>query len=142
MLQTRTDIGYQYIKLYLNMEYVYNGAGLDRPRWDALGSGPGNSYLQYRNEILNQQELSTRQALFVYANWQNALIRHLDLMLMLRINTTDHSRMGRLEACYAIIGIGLIWWCNCNSRPVPQAANSVPCRSGEAHRCRCGIFID
>lgn len=87
-------------KLSFTLEYDYNGAALDQAGWDVLRSGAPASYRQYRMWLQNAQELPTRQALFLYANWQDALLNHLDLSTMLRFNAADHSRLSWLEARY------------------------------------------
>lgn len=87
-------------RLSLTLEYDYNGAALERAGWDALASGSPAAYRQYRLWQQNAQELPTRQALFMYANWQDAMLNHLDLSAMLRFNAADHSRLSWLEARY------------------------------------------
>jgi hypothetical protein len=46
------------------------------------------------------QELPTQQAMFLYAGWQDAMIKRLDLSAMLRFNLADQSRLSWLEARY------------------------------------------
>ncbi|NMM38744.1 MAG: hypothetical protein HHJ09_14815 [Glaciimonas sp.] len=87
-------------KISLTLEYDYNGAALDQAGWNALSSGSPGSYRQYRMWLQNAQEMPTRQALFLYANWQDAMINHLDFSAMLRFNAADHSRLSWLEARY------------------------------------------
>lgn len=87
-------------KLSFTLEYDYNGAALDQAGWDVLRSGAPASYRQYRMWLQNAQEMPTRQALFLYASWQDALLNHLDLSTMLRFNAADHSRLSWLEARY------------------------------------------
>lgn len=87
-------------KLTLTLEYDHNSAALDRTGWDALRHGPSAAYLQYRQWTLRAQELPTRQALGVYALWQDALVQRLELSAMLRFNLADHSRLAWLEARY------------------------------------------
>lgn len=84
----------------LTAEYEYNGAGLDQNSWAALRSGPPAIYAQYRRRLLNDQELPTKQSFFVYGQWKNALIHHLDVNAMHRFDITDHSQLAWLEARY------------------------------------------
>lgn len=87
-------------KLTLTAEYQYNGAGLDRAAWDALRRGPPMAYGQYRGLVANLQDPPTRHNVFVYALWQDALVKRLDLSAMVRYDAVDHSRLQWLEARY------------------------------------------
>jgi hypothetical protein len=87
-------------KLSWTLEYEYNGAGLDKAEWGVLRRGALPAYLQYRNFAGNLQELPTRQAVFVRAGWQDAIVARLDLTALARLNIADHSRMTWLEARY------------------------------------------
>lgn len=84
----------------LTAEYQYNGAGLDQAGWNALRRGPPAAYGLYRGLVTNVQELPTRDHVFVYAVWQDALVKHLDLAAMVRYDAADHSRLQWLEARY------------------------------------------
>ena len=84
----------------LTAEYEYNGAGLDRTAWNALRHGPPAAYGLYRNFVANLQDPPTRDNLFLYALWQDALIKHLDLTAMVRRDLADHSRLQWLEMRY------------------------------------------
>jgi hypothetical protein len=87
-------------KLSLTLEYEYNGAGLDRARWDALRRGPLPAYMQYRKWAADRQDLPTRQAVFLFSSWQDAFVNQLDLSALARLNLADHSRMTWFEARY------------------------------------------
>ncbi|KAF0812391.1 hypothetical protein IGB42_03059 [Andreprevotia sp. IGB-42] len=87
-------------KLSLTLEYDYNGAGLDDAGWQALQAGSPLAYWRYRALVRDLQELPTRHAWFARAAWQDAIISHLDLTGMLRINGDDHSTLTWLEARY------------------------------------------
>jgi hypothetical protein len=87
-------------KLSFTLEYQYNGAGLDPAGWNALGRGPLPAYVQYRRWAADRQDLPTRQALFLFSSWQDALVNHLDLSALARQNLADHSRMIWFEARY------------------------------------------
>jgi opacity protein-like surface antigen len=87
-------------KLTWTLEYEYNGAGLDKAGWDALRRGAPPAYLQYRRFAGSLQELPTRQAIFVRAGWQDAIVARLDLSALARLNIADRSRMTWLEARY------------------------------------------
>jgi len=86
--------------LTLTAEYQYNGAGLDRAGWDALRRGPPAAYGQYRGFVANLQDPPTRHNVFVYALWQDALVKRLDLTAMVRYDAVDRSRLQWLEARY------------------------------------------
>ncbi len=87
-------------KQSLTVEYHYNGAALDREQWDALRHGYLPAYAQYRNWIATAQDSPTRQALFFYASWQDALLQHLDANLMHNVDLADHSRRLWFELRY------------------------------------------
>ena len=44
--------------------------------------------------------MPTRDAIFFYASWQDAMINHLDLNAMERYNVADGSRLSWVEARY------------------------------------------
>ncbi|MGZ5818733.1 MAG: hypothetical protein ACXWJD_08300 [Burkholderiaceae bacterium] len=87
-------------KITLTLEYDYNGAGLNQHDWDALRRGSPLAYGQYRLYAQNIQDPVTKQSLFFFGTWQDALINHLDLSAMQRFNDADHSRMSWLEGRY------------------------------------------
>ncbi len=84
----------------LTAEYQYNGAGLDRGGWNALRQGPPPAYGLYRSLAANLQDPPTRHQVFLYALWQDAFVKHLDVTAMLRYDALDHSRLQWLEARY------------------------------------------
>lgn len=84
----------------LTVEYQYNGAGLDRAGWNALRRGPPAAYGLYRGLVANLQDSPTRDNVFLYAVWQDALVKRLDLTAMVRYDAVDHSRLQWLEARY------------------------------------------
>ncbi len=86
--------------LSLTAEYQYNGAGLDESGWNALRRGPPAAYGQYRGFVANVQDPPTRHNVFLYALWQDALVKHLDVTAMARYDAVDHSRLQWLEARY------------------------------------------
>jgi hypothetical protein len=57
-------------------------------------------YASYRQLIAEQLDITTRQAAFLRATWQDAFINKLDLTAMLRYNLDDHSKLSWLEARY------------------------------------------
>lgn len=87
-------------KLSLTAEWHYNGGGLDDAGWAALRRGPTLPYIRYRLWGRDAQELPTRQAFFLRAMWQDALVPHLDLTLMHNRDLVDASRRTWLEARY------------------------------------------
>jgi hypothetical protein len=87
-------------KLSITAEYHYNGAAVDKAVWNALRTSSMLDYESYRQLINEQLDLSTRQATFLRASWQDAFINRLDLTAMLRYNMDDHSKLSWLEARY------------------------------------------
>lgn len=87
-------------KLSLTLEYQYNGAGLESAQWNALPKVSMPAYLRYRQSVQSMQEMPTRHQTFIYAGWQDMLVRHLDLAAMVRRNTDDHSRLTWVELRY------------------------------------------
>ena len=84
----------------LTAEYEYNGAGMGRSGWDALRRGSPAGYGLYRGYAANVQDPATRHNLFLYAFWQDALVKRLDVAAMVRHDLVDHSRLQWLEARY------------------------------------------
>jgi hypothetical protein len=84
----------------ITAEYEYNGAGMDAAAWNALRHGRPAAYGLYRNFVANLQELPTRDNLFLYAVWQDAGMKNLDLTAMVRDDLVDHSRLQWLEMRY------------------------------------------
>ena len=84
----------------LTAEYEYNGAGLDQAGWNALRRGPPAAYAQYRGFVANVQDPPTRNHVFLYALWQDALVKHFDLTAMVRYDAVDYSELQWLEARY------------------------------------------
>ncbi|MBT3067066.1 hypothetical protein [Rhodoferax sp. U11-2br] len=87
-------------KLSITGEYHYNGAAVDKAVWNALRTSSMLDYASYRELIEEQLDLTTRQAAFVRASWQDAFINRLDLTAVLRYNLDDHSKLSWLEARY------------------------------------------
>lgn len=87
-------------KLSLTAEYHYNGAAVDESVWNALRTSSMLDYASYRQLIAEQLDITTRQAAFLRATWQDAFINKLDLTAMLRYNLEDHSKLSWLEARY------------------------------------------
>ncbi|MBM3117775.1 hypothetical protein [Jeongeupia naejangsanensis] len=85
-------------KVTLTLEYQYDGAALDDAGWSALRSGPLPAYVRYRQLAAQRQDLTTRHAAMLYAQWQDALIRHVDLSGFVRQDLIDDSRLSWLEA--------------------------------------------
>lgn len=113
-------------KLSLTLEYEYNGAALDESGWDALRQGSPLAYGRYRAWQQTAQELPTREEIFLYANWQDALLLHLDLSAMQKINLADHSRLSWLEARYHLdkADLALQWQDNRGERNSAYGASS------------------
>lgn len=87
-------------KLSLTAEVHYDGAALTRDDWRALRAGPPMLYGLYRGWVQAAQELPTRRALFLRANWQDALMPRLDFSAMANVDLADASRRFWLEARY------------------------------------------
>lgn len=87
-------------KMSLTSEFEFNGAGLGKDEWSALGPSAVTNYLRYRTQVQDLLELPTRTALFFYGTWQDAMVNHLDLKAMVRLNLADRSRLNWIEARY------------------------------------------
>jgi hypothetical protein len=87
-------------KMSLTAEYHYNGAALDNAGWNALRTGAPQAYGLYRLDVQNRLELVSRQAAYLRATWQDAMVTKLDLAAMLRFNLEDNSHLTWLEARY------------------------------------------
>ncbi|MDP2770926.1 MAG: hypothetical protein Q8O81_13965, partial [Giesbergeria sp.] len=101
--QQRLSTGITYTtaqKLSFTLEYSSNSAAPDASQWSALQGGSPWAYALYRNWAQSAQELTTRTQYALYANWPDALVPHLDLSAMVRVNGTDHSRLHWLEVRY------------------------------------------
>lgn len=101
--QQRLSTGITYTtahKLSFTLEYSSNSAAPAASQWRALQRGSPWAYALYRNWTQSAQELTTHSQYALYANWPDALIPHLDLSAMVRINGADHSRLHWLEARY------------------------------------------
>ena len=105
-------------KLSLTLEYAYAGAALDATAWNALQRGAPAAYGLYRNWVQSALELPTKQVVTVYANWPDAIARHLDLSAMLRFNLADKSRLNWFEARYRWehVDLALQWQVNSGNR--------------------------
>jgi hypothetical protein len=70
--------------------------------------------MQYREFVQTLQDPPTRQNVFAYAVWKDAIIVHLDLSAMQRFDAVDHSRLSWLEARYhwSRIDLALQWQLN------------------------------
>jgi hypothetical protein len=89
-------------KLSMTAEYHYNGTGLDRSQWNALASASPGNYVRYRNFAAAVQEPPTRDNLFFYASWQDAVLIHLDFSAFQRRDMEDYSRLTWIEARYRL----------------------------------------
>ena len=118
--------------LSLTIEYEYNGAGLDRAAWDALRSGSPAVYAQYRILAAELQELPTKQRVFAYARWQDAMINHLDFAAFAYYDLS--TPVGRPGSKRAITGRNSIWRCSGRSTAARPAANMERSRPGKTGR--------
>lgn len=92
---TRTFPG----KVSVTLEYDYDGRSANRSAWNALGTDPARDGA-YRGAVARAQELTTRQSVFGYISWQDAIVRHLDATLMGRYDLVDNSFFTWVEARY------------------------------------------
>lgn len=92
---TRTFPG----KVSATLEYDYDGVSANRSAWAALRTDPAR-YGAYRDAVARAQELTTRQSVFSYISWQDAIVRHLDATLMGRYDLIDDSFFAWVEARY------------------------------------------
>lgn len=92
---TRTFPG----KVSATLEYDYDGLSANRSAWRTLGKSPARQGV-YRGAVGREQELITRQSLFSYISWQDAIVRHLDATLMGRYDLVDDSFFAWIEARY------------------------------------------
>jgi hypothetical protein len=87
-------------KMSFSLDVEYNGQGMNQIAWNYLRTTGVRNYGLYQSRVQSQQELPTQRAAFLYFNWQDAFIGHLDLSAMQRRDLTDNSRMIWLEARY------------------------------------------
>lgn len=114
-------------KLSLTFEYQYNGAGLEKADWDALPQVSLPAYSRYRQFAQSAQEMPTRRAAFFYATWQDMLISHLDLSVMVRRNSDDRSRLswGELRYRWTRDEVALQWQGNSGDLLSDYGASSL-----------------
>jgi hypothetical protein len=87
-------------KISVTLEYDYSGAGLTKQDWNALRSGSPLAYGKYRAHAQDILDPVTRQSVFFYSTWQDAMVSHLDLSAMVRFNLADNSRILWAEGRY------------------------------------------
>jgi hypothetical protein len=110
----RASVGATYttaMKLSLTAELDVSRGSLSRADWAQLGERDPQSYWLYRSWILQQQEMATRQALTLYANWRDAFVSRLDVAGLARVNLTDKSSFSWLEFRYHWdqVDLALLW---------------------------------
>lgn len=91
-------------RLVLSAEWQHNGRGLDADAWRALRLGSVQVYAAARRLALDAQDPPTREALFLRADWNDALGGRLDLAAMWQLDATDHSRRLWLQARHRLAG--------------------------------------
>ena len=121
----------------LTLEYEYHGAGLDQEGWNALRRGSPAAYGAYRSFAANLQEPVTRQNLFFYATWTDALVRHLDLTAMARYDLADRSRLQWLEARYHWTRVELALQAQLNDGAASSSFGALPERRSVQAVLRC-----
>jgi hypothetical protein len=90
-------------KMSFSFDVEYNGQGMNQSAWNNLRTTDVRRYGVYQNWVQSQQELPTQRAAFLYFNWQDAFMGHLDFSAMQRRDLTDNSRMIWLEARYHLL---------------------------------------
>lgn len=115
-------------KMSLTSELEFNGSGLGKNEWSALALNASANYLQYRTQLQNLLELPNRNAMFFYGTWQDALVNHLDLKAMVRINLADRSRLNWVEARYHFTNLDLSLQLQHNSGDVFSEYGALPQR--------------
>lgn len=83
--------------LTLTAEVEYNGAGVSKAQFDALAPSARLALLALADYL---QDLPARNAWFIHATWNNALMPRLDLSGYVRIDTETRSRDQWFEARY------------------------------------------
>lgn len=86
-------------KVSVTLEYDYDGLSANRSAWGALGMDRARGGA-YRGAVAREQELTTRQSIFSYISWQDAMVHHLDATLMGRYDLVDDSFFAWVEARY------------------------------------------
>jgi hypothetical protein len=101
--RSRAATGFTYStdnKLSVTLEYEYNGAALSGDGWAAARQDAPADYGRYRQLVSTRQDLVTQHGAFVYASWQDLLVRHLDLSAFVRADLVDHSWLPWAELRY------------------------------------------
>ena len=87
-------------KISLTGEFEFNSAGLNNPDWANLGPMSPYAYESYRKYLQVQQASPTKSGAFLYAKWEDFLMKSLNLSSMLRHDLVDSSQQFWLEARY------------------------------------------
>lgn len=99
--QRRAALGFTHttpFNLALTIEAEYDGAAPTRAEWSALTAAQPLNALLLLAEAERRQDLPTRNALFVHARWQDALVPGLDLSAFVRRDSETRSQTRWLEA--------------------------------------------
>jgi hypothetical protein len=94
-------------KVSWTLEYEFDSAASSDTEWSALRQAPPNFYSQYRMTTQNFQDLATKQNVFGYVSWHDAMVKNLDLNAMLRFSVADSSCLAWVEARYHLNKIDL-----------------------------------
>lgn len=87
-------------KISLTGEFEFNSAGLNNPDWSNLGPTSLYAYEVYRKYLQVQQTSPTKSGAFLYAKWEDFLLKGLNLSSMLRQDLIDSSHQFWLETRY------------------------------------------
>jgi hypothetical protein len=98
------------MNLTLTAEAEFNGAGPSRDEWTVLGGTP-QAQLRVLGTAQALQELPARRALFLHAQWKDALVKRLDMSAFARHEDQTHSTAQWLELRYRLpqVDLALQW---------------------------------
>lgn len=89
-------------KWTLSAELHYNGTGMNARTWQAFQGAGAQAYSAYRLRALDEQQPTTRKALFLHTTWSDAMLPQLQLSAMAWLDTSDHSNRLWLQVRYPI----------------------------------------
>lgn len=97
--------------LSLTGELAYNGFALDRGGWQALAASGTPAAAAYYGTAAARNDLSTRDAVLLYAVQRDLFVRKLDFTALVRLNRNDRSRLTWLDLRYRMdrFDVALQW---------------------------------
>lgn len=84
----------------ITAEIEYNGFGLSRSDWNALGARGAAAIARLLVDSQLRQDLASRRAWMIYATQKDAGVKNLDFTAFVRSNVDDKSRLAWLEGRY------------------------------------------